>query len=180
VRILAIDPSLRSTGLAGVGWCESLTNKLTGHERLRLIKYSVRDYALGADMAVMEGPAYGAKGRSVHQLAGVWWIVAHQLWRMGVPYAVVDPRSLKIYATNNGNASKEEVAQAMSDLHPTMTFETNDESDAYTLLTMAHQYYQIEMTCCGADHHYPDHNRVGQALGNVEWPVWSFASDGAA
>ncbi|MGH7485018.1 MAG: hypothetical protein ACREMY_05335, partial [bacterium] len=173
MRILAIDPSLRSTGLAGVGWSESVTTKgMTGHHRLAHIRTTVRMYAIGADMAVVEGPAYGAKGRAVHQLAGLWWLLAHDLWRLNIPYAVVDPRTLKMYATNNGNADKDAVAGGISGVHPTMKFATSDESDAYTLLTMAHHRYVggMEMTCCGGTHQYPEHARVGQCLDNVEWP----------
>lgn len=171
MRFLAIDPSLRSTGLAGVGWTEAIkTGDLRGHDRLRYIQHALHDYYMGTTLAVIEGPAYGAKGRSVHQLAGLWWIIAHDLWMNEIPYVVVDPRSLKLYATNNGNAKKEAVAYEMTTVHPSRDFETYDESDAYALLTMAHDYYGGEMGCCGAHHLFPDHKRVSQALGAVDWP----------
>lgn len=143
---------------------------MTGHPRLQWIKNTVASYVRGADLVVMEGPAYGAKGRAVHQLAGIWWILAHKMWREGVPYAVVDPKTLKIYATDNGKASKQMVNDAISEVHPTLTFVTDDESDAYTLLTMAHHHYNVPMLCCGGQHHYPGHSRVTLALGHVEWP----------
>ena len=172
MRILAVDPSLRSTGLAGTGWSEAVaTRGYTGHDRLQHIKETIALYAKGADLVVIEGPAYGAKGRAVHQLAGLWWLATHRLWSLNIPYAVVDPMTLKVYACNNGRASKEQVAQAMCEAHPSMSFGTDDESDAYALLTMAYHHYLGLMGCCDGLHpNAPHHERTQHALGKVEWP----------
>lgn len=173
MRLLGIDPSLRSTGLAGAGWAEHIETKgKRGHERVAYIRNYLSDFLTGVDMVVIEEPPANGRGASTRPLIGLYYTITQDLWERGIPYAEVHPSTLKVYVCNNGRATKDDVMNAMLDLHPTMTFDTDDESDAYALLTMGHHYYAAHMPCCGGfgGHVMLDHNRVDQALGHVDWP----------
>lgn len=176
MRLIGIDPSLRSTGVAGLGWAEHIDTKgMTGHERINYIRGTLHEFLPSDDqvIAVIEEPPANGRGASTRPLVGLHAIILQDLWAYGVEYAEVHPSTLKMYATDNGRASKDEMMDEMLDLHPTMTFENDDESDAYALLTMGHHYYGLHMGCCGGyggGHRLPEHSRVDLALSHVKWP----------
>lgn len=99
-----------------------------------------------ADLVVVEGPAFGAKGNAVDQLAGLRWMVRHRLWTMGVPFAVVQPTALKLYTTGHGHASKADMVNALADRHGldlTAHKASNglyDMADAYALAAMGYAF----------------------------------------
>lgn len=117
MKILGLDLSLTSTGVA---IADEATNysaytvkpKEGGHERLARIVRAVLTEACDADLVVVEGPAFGAKGSAYHQLAGLWWIVTQELWDDSVPYAVVSPFELKKYATGTTKSDKDAIMLA--------------------------------------------------------------------
>lgn len=112
MKIVGLDLSLTSTGVA---IADEATNhsaytikpKESGHDRLARIILAVMTEACDADLVVIEGPAFGAKGSAYHQLAGLWWIVTHALWDESIPYAVMSPFELKKYATGTTKSDKD-------------------------------------------------------------------------
>lgn len=99
-RVIGLDLSLTATGVSvSDGGITVLKTKLKGHDRLDWIWDQVGRAARigerpGAEtLVVVEGPSFGSQGSAYHQLAGLWWLVAHGLHVAEVPYVVVSPRS---------------------------------------------------------------------------------------
>jgi Holliday junction resolvasome RuvABC endonuclease subunit len=143
-RVLAIDLALGATGLAGNVpglWTATHKSKATGHERLNEITNVIYDYASKGqvDLVIIEGPSYGsAKGqRGHHERAGLWWHVTWRMWRNHIPLLVMTPGSVKVYATGNGNADKDDVLVAALKRWPGFGIANNNEADAAVLLAAA-------------------------------------------
>lgn len=169
VTVVGLDLSLSSTGVAGARsdgqvWTDRIRTPtgLRGHERMAWLTARVKDFTRGACLVMVEGPSYGSTGGSVHERAGLWWLVTHSLWARGVEVAVVPPSCLKKYATGRGNAGKDEVLIAMVRRFPAVDIGGNDEADGLVL------------ACMGADRlgfpvvKFPDAHR--EALVKVAWP----------
>ncbi|MFI7315666.1 hypothetical protein [Streptomyces venezuelae] len=109
-RVLGLDLSLTSTGIAGTDWARAYRpGRRRSHERLdwllAAVALSVKD---GADLVVVEGAAYAQGGQAGHhELAGLWWLVTQYLWRHRIPYAVVTPHGRTIYATGRANPAQD-------------------------------------------------------------------------
>ena len=129
MRILAIDPSLTATGTAVTNMLdaivvETIKPKIRGIERLAFIRGQLQ-YLLNAyapDVVVMEGYNYGAArgnkrfntpvGRlfDIGELGGT---IKMEVWHRKLPLLIVPPASLKMFATGNGIAKKEQVMAAV-------------------------------------------------------------------
>lgn len=108
--VVGLDLSLTSTGVAGVDWADQLKPRTKGHKRMSWLLMEILDRTKSADLVVVEGPSYGHGAMAGHhELAGLWWLVTHALWRRDLPYAVCPPAQRAMYATGKGNASKGEV-----------------------------------------------------------------------
>jgi crossover junction endodeoxyribonuclease RuvC len=149
--VVGIDPSLNGTGLARyvdgtlVETAQIRTGRL-GHQRLEFIEDRVVQFLFsdGApDLAVIEGPSYGSKSSSYHQLAGGWWITAHRLWEERIPYGIVPPSKAKKYATGKGNADKLAMFQTATGPlfpHKKVWPKSHDEADAVILAAMGQRW----------------------------------------
>lgn len=81
--------------------------------RLRVIRRGVETACKGADAIVVEGPSFGSRFGKSHERAGLWWVTIERLEAVTTAgIAVIPPASLKMFATGNGNASKDEVVAA--------------------------------------------------------------------
>lgn len=134
-RVIGLDLSLTRTGIAGhyngAMWADSLTiANTTGHRRLNLILSWLGEWS--ADLWVIEGLAYDAYDTD-RAGAGLHWIVRHRLWNRCQPYAVIPPKTLKLYATGRGDASKEDMRLAADRRFPDVAVANNDEADALWL-----------------------------------------------
>lgn len=161
--IVGLDLSLTSTGAARVDYTrgilgpERVTVTLTRVEskpprppmgeqhptlaqrstRLRKLAGRITAQAFGADLVVVEGPAYGSGTGSVHDRAGLWWLVVGRLTGAGLNVVEVPPSSLKRYATGKGNAGKDQVLAATIDRYRHHVQVTgNDVADALILAAM--------------------------------------------
>jgi hypothetical protein len=111
-RVLGVDLSLTATGLAGPGWCHLIASRHDGDEwskrsrRLRRIREEVLEFAMPAELVVIEGPAYGAVSQSTWDRAGLWWSIVAVLESCEVPYAVVSPSQRLMYASGSGQPPK--------------------------------------------------------------------------
>lgn len=166
MKVIGLDLSLTSTGVA---IADEATNhsaytikpKETGHERLARIVRAVMTEACDAELVVIEGPAFGAKGSAYHQLAGLWWIVTQALWDESVPYAVLSPFELKKYATGTTKSDKDAMMLATARQFASFSGD-NNAADA------------LWLACAGAEHlgyplvQLPETHRA--ALAKVQWP----------
>jgi Holliday junction resolvasome RuvABC endonuclease subunit len=148
VTIVGLDLSLTSTGfalLSGEDWelGSIQPGKRAGHERLNYLLAQITERITGCDVAAIEGPSYGSVGGQSHERAGLWWLVAHELWDQDVPYVVIAPSQVKKYACGAGSgikSGKDRVLAAVIRRYPQLV-EGNDEADALVLAKMAADHY---------------------------------------
>lgn len=134
-KVIGLDLSLTAPGVAGNGWAETLTSPVrpgtewrkrknpaeearvrTGyrHHRIQWIRESLHPYLTGARLVVMEGLSFDSHDTD-RQNAGLSWLVRHDLWRRGIPYALVPPSCLKQFVTGNGSADKALMVEMVAD-----------------------------------------------------------------
>ncbi len=160
--VVGLDLSLTGTGIATWKAADVIRSRDTGHTRLAVLLSHVGARCHGADLVVVEGPAFGAKGSAYHQLAGLWWLVAHQLFTQSVPYAVVSPAAVKQYATSKGNAGKDMVLANVVRRFSDVDVNDNNAADALVLAAMGYDHLGCPML------DMPQSHRA--ALDKVEWP----------
>lgn len=156
LHVVGFDQSLASFGIAAIYGEEVAVwrlrpGNLRGHERLDVLLESVRNAACGADVIAMEGLAFGAKGDAMTSLAGLFWMVRHELWKMHVPYVVINSSHRRKWITGSGVASKDEVLAAAIKRFPMVDLRGNDEADALVLAAMTADHYGIPIAQMPAD-----------------------------
>lgn len=181
--VVGLDQSLTSFGFAAAGgpfvplaevW-RIVPNRLRGHERLEMLLDQVSEAVMDADVVVMEGLSFGAKGSALLDLAGLSWMIRQELWKAGKPYAIVDPATRAKYITGKGNAPKDECLIEVVKRFPDVRVTGNDEADALTLAAMGRDYYGYPLVKMPADRTAllratrTDKNRKGQP--KIDWPV---------
>lgn len=115
--VVGIDPSLTGTGLAYSGESEKIltpsASTIRGQlQRMNTIAARVARHVEPGTLVVMEGPALGVKGAWRHVVAGLWWILAATIVSRGATLIEVPPKTLKKFATGNGNADKRAMRDA--------------------------------------------------------------------
>jgi len=161
VRIIGIDLSLTSTGIATPEGTETYGSKHRGPERLIELRQDVLAACVDADFAVMEGYSFGSGARA-HSMGELGGVVRVALYENHIPVAIVPPASLKKYATGKGNAPKEAVLAAAV-RRSNIEFDSTDLADAWWLRAMGHDAVErpiVEM---------PTLHRT--ALQAVIWPI---------
>ncbi|MFF6904553.1 hypothetical protein ACFY9Q_01255 [Streptomyces sp. NPDC012389] len=137
--VIGLDLSLTCTGVAGAGWSDIIRTKRRGDDRLHYLATAVGNMVKRADLVVMEGPSFGHGAMAGHEeLAGLRILVRLYCYRHRIPYGVVPPSSLKMFATGRGNATKGEVRSGVADRygHHTEGVGRYDQADAYTAMAM--------------------------------------------
>src|SRR5206468_6278393 len=86
--------------------------KPTGIPRLQYLRQHVLVLAEDADVVVIEGYSFGAKGNAILSLAELGGVIRIALADRGMPYVDIPPACLKLFATGKGNAPKDEVLAA--------------------------------------------------------------------
>lgn len=163
--VIGLDLSLTCTGIAGADWTDKIRTPLRGDARLAYLEDTIASFIRAADMVAMEGPSFGHAGPRFHEdLAGLRVIVRRYCHRHRVPYAVMPPSNVKLYAAGRGNATKGEVRSAVADRYGIRTEGPGryDEADAFTTVAAAYDWLGMPL----AD--VPDRNRT--ALAGVAWP----------
>lgn len=172
MRIIGIDPSLVATGVAVTRngkWLRLsvLKNKLRGHERMQFVLNGIMqelDLLDEGDLVVMEGPSYNSRGQSTHELAGLWWMVRHLIWRYPHLSVVIVPPAIRAkYATGKGNAKKEQVSQAVQEDYPDAVIADHNVADAMIFAAMGARSIGAPM-----DHREPGSPEL-DAYSKVEW-----------
>jgi Holliday junction resolvasome RuvABC endonuclease subunit len=166
MNIVALDVSLNCTGYATSSGCGVLVPPKSaerGYERVRWILDSIWNLTETADLTLIEGYAFGVKNQqgiiSIHELGGV---IRFTFWENGRRLLEIAPKSIKAFATGNGNASKDEMLLAAV---RKLGYEGNskDEADALWLREMALAHYEQR----------PVNAKQKEAIGKVQWPQWN-------
>ena len=98
--VIALDAATIVTGTAGVGWTDyvhSLAKNL--HERFAQQLEGCASFDRNADYVVIEGAAFSKNTTGADALAAMRWMLRQDLWKRGIPYAVINPQSRNEYAT---------------------------------------------------------------------------------
>ena len=119
--------------------------------------------ARGADLVVIEQPAYSQSGGSTHDRSGFWWMVVGRLLAAEVPVAEVTPGGVKKYATGSGSSGKDAVLAAVIRRYPAVAVSGNDEADALVLAAMGARWLGAPLEAS-----LPAVNL--QAMEAVRWP----------
>lgn len=160
--IVAIDPSLSSTGLAVLGpsqvepyWAvrtfrsSPQSNELGNLRRMERLTAQMRrsiqemSYGTHLGLGVIEAPAYSRTGGMSHERAGLWWMLFQMLVGHGIPVLVIKPNLRAKYATGRGTAGKDEVLLAASRRYPGVPMTNNNEADAVVLAAMGARYLGV-------------------------------------
>lgn len=167
MKIVACDLSLTCTGVA-YGDGDHLvvdtivTRTLRGVARLDHIAKKIRRITDEEEpqLVVIEGYAYGRENQA-HALGELGGVIRLMLYRRKMPVVVVQPSSMKQYATGKGNAAKNDVLLAAA-RRLDYAGSSNDEADALWLLEMACDKYRLHPCRVPFAHR--------KALDKPEWP----------
>lgn len=185
-RVVGLDASLTSFGaaLACTGAVPQLHRwrpRNKGHERLDYLTRRMLDVCtfidneaaprgLGADLVVLEGLAYGAKGRGILDLAGLHWVLRQALWDCGQPYVVMPPALRAKWLTGKGNASKDECLIAAIKRFPAAAVDGNDVADALTLAAMGMEHLGQPLAKMPADRRELLYTLNREHKPQIDWP----------
>lgn len=166
-RILALDLSLRSTGVCRNGALSTLVPKgLTGMARLIWIRAKVLDLCTDSadnptvDLAVLEHYAFSAHAAYAHELGELGGVVRIALVDYGVRYVDVNVSTLKTFACGKGSAKKEQMlGEAIRKLG--YSGHSPDEVDALFLYHCALAHYTGTAT----------NEKQRDALKKIAWPT---------
>lgn len=147
-NIIGLDLSLTSTGWAALdGKTAEITfgtfksGDLRDLERLDWIRIQVRKLveAQTPCLAICEDFAF-ARANQAHQMGGLGYTVRLELWRLGVPFLLVAPMTLKKFITGKGNTEKDTIMMELLDrFHVKVT--NNNEADAVGLAKLGRAVY---------------------------------------
>jgi Holliday junction resolvasome RuvABC endonuclease subunit len=165
LRIMGVDPSLSATGM-----CLPDNRVLTikcksewGDDRLLLIRNVVRRFVIETrpQLVVMEDKLHSSF--SAAPLGMVQGVVRAELLDHGVQYVLISPKTLKKFATGNGNADKDDMIAAAR-RRAGMIFKDDNQCDAWFLRQAGLDHYGLPTDI------RPDRD-LSLALGVVTWPV---------
>lgn len=146
--ILGLDLSLRGTGVCVLDISHNKkpqasnflyfntidTARLFGMQRIEYIRNNIKlileQYQ--PDLVVVEGYAYGARGRAVFDLGEIGGVIRHLLYTNQYSYKDVQPNSLKKFVTGDGTATKEQMMQSLGDRYGVL-FGDDNQADAMGL-----------------------------------------------
>jgi Holliday junction resolvasome RuvABC endonuclease subunit len=185
VQVVGLDPSLTGFGIAassgeGLTALTRLTTKLRGHERLEFLLAELSRLIKGADLAVMEGLSFAAKGNALLDLAGLHWMCRQTLWESGIPYAIISPSQLKKFAT--GDSAADKMAMVIEAVRRFPSLEIRDSDTADSLWALAAGCQHVGRPLCSLpqdriavlDAVHADKGRRGQP--KIIWPEIAVAT----
>lgn len=172
-RLLALDLSLSATGIAWsrddaghtlLGCTTIMTDQLAGDPaRRRVILRRIAEKCQDLpDLVVIERlPAY-QHGDTTIRLAKLHGVVEDWLHVMGIPWVLVSPSTLQVYATGRGRADKRQVLAAMQTRHAVYVADDN-AADALAMLALASHAYGHPLAAVPDTH--------SRAVLSVRWPT---------
>lgn len=155
--VIALDVAIGTTGVAGIGWTDHVhATAATLHGRFQQQIDGITSFIRHADHVVIEGAAFSRSHlQGMDQLSAMRWMVRHELWNRGIPYAIVPPDNRTIYATGKARWKDEETGTKLTTaqvkgmvrdaVHTRYGIDCTgrwryDEADAYVLLAMAYDH----------------------------------------
>jgi Holliday junction resolvasome RuvABC endonuclease subunit len=149
-RVLGIDPSLTSTGIAridrdaeGNTWnaevwtvnSKPVDKSWRGtYTRIATIAAAVEvELDRMPQLVSMEAPAFSRIQGHQHDRAGLWWLIYGACHKRGIPVITPTTNQRMQYATGKGNAQKDHVLAAAIRLWPDVAITGNDTADALIL-----------------------------------------------
>jgi len=108
VEIMGLDLSITATGvcLPDRTTYTIKTKTVDRDRRINVIRDRIAADLWGVDLVILEDFTSGLMGAASHALGLTHGAVRALLMDFGVPYVIVSPKTLKAYATDNGNADK--------------------------------------------------------------------------
>lgn len=146
--VIGLDLSLTNTGIARITWSGSdlvadidrVQSKGSKTDtwnqrsaRMFALTNAIQKRILPADLVVLEGPSFGSTSTSSHDRSWFWGKVFDRLDANDIPIVVVPPASAKKWATNKGNADKDDMVLAAARMWPAIEGIKNDTADALAL-----------------------------------------------
>lgn len=173
-----IDPSLTSAGVAILQDGKPIhvahhgftgTKAMPWGARSRRIRYVcshvIRDIPDNVDLVCIEAmPEHGRILPSTLDRAGLWHGLYGALDARKLPTAVVNPMTLKTWATGSGSADKAAMVTTVSDWWPDLNITCDDEADAIALGTAGAFHLGDPMP-------FEVKTRHTTGLEKVAWPV---------
>lgn len=137
MRVMGVDPSITRTGIGlpdRTTFTVSPPKSCTGDARLT---YHADHVGLAArtarvDLVVMEDAPTTLQGNALRVLLHLQGALRLELMRNHITYMILSPSTLKKFATGNGGASKDLMAQVARQ-RLGRVFPTDDECDAHWL-----------------------------------------------
>ena len=170
-RVIGLDLSITATGIClPDGTTETIkTNAKDGDRRLQHIVDRVGTALSGDpwgddtfDLAVMEEAPPGLKGPAIKAIHMVHGAVRLRLIEFGIPYVVINPTTLKAYAT--GSTSADKTAMAMAAYKRTgREFGDDNQCDAWWLRAAGLDWLSLPEFSLPAAHR--------DRLDKATWPV---------
>lgn len=188
-RIIGADLSLTSSGLSD-GQSAHVIQTAPGEPLESRLDRQVRgvvsfalsptqwtdDFPQGraADLAVIEAGAFsrGSQSEAAEILSALRLMVRHRLWRMGIPYVMIAPTTLKKYTTGHGTATKHQMLFAVDERHGTGFSNVKvkdgryDLVDAYALAAMGYDHVGHPLAATWSTSAEP----CRDSLNAVRWP----------
>lgn len=91
--------------------------------------------------AIIEGMAFGARGRSVFDSGGLSHMIRATFLRLGIKLMVIPPSVAKLFWTDKGNASKDDMIGETKDRGVEIPFDYDDNcNDAFVFLIFLKQF----------------------------------------
>lgn len=140
MRIAALDNSTKRIGYADAdGGLHSITVQAGAedkprrlHQMAEALTLALRRHPPFPDLIIVEGYVPASPNRwSLIRLGELGGVVRLRLFELTIPFVEVPPKSVKLFATGNGNAGKPMMIAAAEarDVH----VHNDDEADAYHL-----------------------------------------------
>jgi Holliday junction resolvasome RuvABC endonuclease subunit len=146
LKILALDLSITATGVClADGTTHTIkTNPKHGDRRLQFIadRIGISLDSNDCDLVVMEEAPPGLKGPAIKAIHMVHGAVRLKLLDSGTPYAVINPTTLKAYATGNTRADKTAMAMAAYK-RTSLEFPDDNQCDAFWLRAAGLDWYGL-------------------------------------
>lgn len=146
MRFVGIDPSTK-TGFVildsnGEVLVEEEIKATATKDPARMIGITrqIKEYLEPNDKIIIEGFAYGARGNAVDFQYGLGWLIRAMLFVEKYGYTEATPSQVKKFASNKGNAKKEDLVLP---LYKKWGYEHHSDNvrDAYILAKMAYSMY---------------------------------------
>ena len=145
-KIIGLDLSLTCTGYclldANNFTTGRIKTKLKDIDRLIYIVDNIREIIYAPPthhtLAVIEGYSYASNSNTAYQIGELGGAIRVLLFQNNIDFIIIAPKSLKKFATGNGNAKKNDMLNAFMNKHGHI--KDHNEVDAYFLAKFGEEY----------------------------------------